>query len=350
MEYSILRLIFTLAVAFLISYAATPVVMALAEKIGAIDVPKDARRMHSKPIPRIGGLAIYYGFLVSVLCFCDIDTPIRGILLGTVIIVALGVADDCVEMKAMPKFLVQIAAALIVVFHGVTIDYISVPEWLGFGPYISFGAWSIPITVLWIVGVTNAVNLIDGLDGLAAGISTIASVSLFAISLITQEINIAILTAAVAGGGFGFLPYNVHPAKIFMGDTGATFLGYVLACVSVLGLFKGYAVISFAIPFLILGLPIFDTGFAIIRRVAKGKSPMSPDRGHLHHRLIDMGLGQKQAVTVLCILSALLSLSGVVLLISNAYRAILLIAAIFILTMAAVKIWNKPKEENTNEE
>ena len=205
-----------------------------------------------------------------------------------------------------------------------------------------------PITVLWIVGVTNAVNLIDGLDGLAAGVSTISTVSLFAISLIMREPAVAIVTAAVAGAGFGFLPYNIHPAKIFMGDTGSTFLGFILGSISIVGLFKSYAVISLAVPFLILGLPIFDTAFAIIRRLMRGQSPMHPDRGHVHHRLIDLGFDQKQTVIILLITSGLLSLSAVVLLLCGAERALVLIVAVMVLSMFGIKLAQQRKNDQIN--
>ncbi|MBQ6907727.1 MAG: undecaprenyl/decaprenyl-phosphate alpha-N-acetylglucosaminyl 1-phosphate transferase [Clostridia bacterium] len=337
MNFNLLRLMFAIIVAFLLSYASTPIVKLLAFKIGAIDIPKDNRRMHSKPIARLGGIAIFFGFIVSILCFAEISTNLKGILIGCIVILTLGIFDDIYCLNALLKFVIQIGAALIVVFHGVRIDHIS-----SFGlssyPYISFGVWAIPITVFWIVGVTNAVNLIDGLDGLAAGVATISSVSLVAISLITQETNVAIVTAAVAGAGFGFLPYNIHPAKIFMGDTGSTFLGFILGCISVMGLFKSYTVISIAVPFLILGLPIFDTVFAIIRRVVHGQSPMKPDREHIHHKLIDIGFNQKQSVIILLITSGLLSLSAVVLLLCGAVRAIILIAAVMLLSIVGIKL------------
>lgn len=344
LDFDFLRLLFAFVVAFLISYASTPIVKLLAFRIGAVDIPKDNRRMHKKPIARLGGLAIFYGFIISILCFAEIDTELRGVLIGSLIIVVLGIFDDIYNLNALFKFVVQILAALIVVMHGVQIDHFS-SFGIGENPYIALGVFSIPITVLWIVGVTNAVNLIDGLDGLAAGVSTISTVSLFAISLITRDIGVAVVTAAVAGAGFGFLPYNIHPAKLFMGDTGSTFLGFILACISVIGLFKGYAVISMAVPFLILGLPIFDTAFAIIRRVSKGQSPMHPDRGHVHHRLIDLGFDQKQTVIILLITSGLLSLSAVVLLLCGADRAIVLIlAVVFLSFIGFVLAKNKFKE------
>ena len=202
--------------------------------------------------------------------------------------------------------------------------------------------------MLWIVGITNAVNLIDGLDGLACGVSTISSMTLLVIALIVAEPDVAILMAALAGGCIGFLPYNLNPAKIFMGDTGATFLGFILATVSIQGLFKFYAIISFAVPFLMLGLPIFDTCFAIFRRVAHGQSPMAPDRGHIHHRLIDMGFSQKQAVAVLYIISAILGLSAVVLTTIGVVRAMLFLFALCTAGAVAGKLYLDRTSGNTS--
>ena len=193
--------------------------------------------------------------------------------------------------------------------------------------------------MIWIVGITNAVNLIDGLDGLACGVSTISSMTMLVIALTVSDSTVAILMAALTGACVGFLPYNRNPAKIFMGDTGSTFLGFILAVASVQGLFKLGAIISFAVPFLMLGLPIFDTCFAILRRLAKGQSPMSPDRGHIHHRLIDMGFSQKQAVAVLYIISAILSLSAVVLTTIGVVRAILVLLALCVAGLVAYKLF-----------
>ena len=317
-----------LLVAAIVAFIATPVVRSLAFKIGAVDVPKDNRRMHNHPIPRMGGLAIFFSFILSALIFVPLSTPVRGMLLGGVIIVILGIFDDIYALPALPKFFVQIAAALVAVLMGNQIDILSNPNIFSSEPYWVLGIWSIPISVLWIVGITNAVNLIDGLDGLACGVSTISSMTMLVIALTVAEPDTALLMAALAGACIGFLPYNLNPAKIFMGDTGSTFLGFVLATVSIQGLFKSYAIISFAVPFLVLGLPIFDTCFAILRRLARGQSPMAPDRGHIHHRLIDMGFTQKQAVAVLYLISAILGLSAVVLTTNNAMKAMLFLLAL----------------------
>ncbi len=342
----------------LIAFIATPVVRALAHKVGAVDVPKDARRMHTHPIPRMGGLAIFLGFLLAVLVFAPLTTQLRGMLLGAVIIVILGIFDDIYALPALPKFGVQIVAAVIAAGAGNMIEILSNPNILSSNPYWELGWLAWPVTVIWIVAVTNAVNLIDGLDGLACGVSTISSLSMLVITLVLCEGNVAIILAALAGGCIGFLPYNLNPAKIFMGDTGSTFLGFVLGVVSIQGMFKMYSVISFVVPFLMLGLPIFDTAFAFIRRIAKGQSPMKPDRSHVHHRLIDMGFSQKQAVAVLYIVSAILGLSAVVLTTSGPIKAMLLLLALCVAGGVAARVFvsgnekvpEQPEQEDDRDE
>lgn len=325
-----------LITAFLVALITTPIVKSLARKWGAVDVPKDGRRMHDHPIPRMGGLAIFLGFLLSVILFIPFVQPdglgfqLKGMLLGAVIIVVLGILDDIYALPALPKLIVQIVAAVIAVWSGNVIETISNPNIFSNDLYWELGWLSIPVTVIWIVAVTNAVNLIDGLDGLACGVSTISSMTVLVIALTVAEPTVAVLMACLAGGCIGFLPYNTNPAKIFMGDTGSTFLGYVLAVVSIQGLFKYYTLISFVVPFLMLGLPIFDTCFAFIRRISHGQSPMHADRSHIHHRLIDMGLNQKQAVAVLYVISAILGLSAVVLTTIGSLRAMLLLFAMCI--------------------
>ena len=324
--------------AFAVSFLMCPLVKSFAYRIGAIDVPKDNRRMHKKPVPRLGGLAIFLGFMVSMLLFVRIDHQLKGILLGASIIVVLGVVDDMSPLRASFKFCVQIVAALVAVFHGVVIEILSNPNVFAENPYWELNWLSIPITVLWIVGITNAVNLIDGLDGLACGVSTISAVSMLVIALLVSEGDVALVMASLVGACLGFMPYNRNPAKMFMGDTGSTFLGYILATISIQGLFKYYAIVSFAVPFLILGLPMFDTLFAIIRRLAHGQNPMAPDRGHIHHRLIDMGLSQKQAVAALYVISSILGLSAVVLTSSGAVKAMLLLMALAVAAFLASRV------------
>ena len=317
-------------VAALLSFVLTPPVKTLAGRIGAVDVPKDARRMHHVPIPRLGGLAIFLAFLLTTLLFCEITAELRGMLLGAVVIVILGIVDDIVALPAKPKFLVQVVAALFPVMSGVRVSVLTNFNFFSDNPYMSLGVLSIPLTIVWIVGMTNAVNFIDGLDGLAVGVSSIGTFSILAIAVLVSERDVALIAAILCGACMGFFPYNLNPAKIFMGDTGATFLGFTLAVLSIQGLFKMYAVISFFVPFLIFGLPIFDTAFAMLRRILAGKSPMEADRGHLHHRLIDMGFSQKQAVAITYMLTAMLGLAAVVLTSSGEGRALILIGAVFV--------------------
>ena len=331
--------VLALLVALVVSFLASPVVKNFAYKVGAIDVPKDARRMHKVPTPRLGGLAIFLGFIVSAFLFVPIrgDREMQSILMGAVIIVVLGVVDDIMALPAMLKFVVQIIAASIPATHGVTILAFSNPNIFSESLYWVLGGLSVPFTVIWIVAITNAVNLIDGLDGLANGVSAISATTMLVIALMVNQ-EVAVVMAALVGACVGFMPYNLNPAKMFMGDTGATFLGYILATMSIQGLFKYYAVISFVVPFLILGLPIFDTAFAFIRRIAHGQSPMHADRSHIHHRLIDMGLNQKQAVATLYVISAILGLSAVVLTTGGEEKAMLLFAALCIVAVVAARV------------
>lgn len=348
-----IKVLIAVAAAFIISFAATPIVKSFAQRVGAIDVPKDGRRMHSEPIPRLGGLAIFLGFLLSVVLFGNITREIQGILLGAVVIVIIGVIDDIVPLPALVKFVVQIGAALIAVYHGVVVTIFTNPIVWSSTDFINLGFLSIPITVLWIVAVTNSVNLIDGLDGLAAGVSAISSITMMIIAIVVTDLNVAVIMAALAGSCLGFLPYNKNPAKIFMGDTGALLLGYVLATVSIIGLFKLYAVISFVIPFLVVGLPLFDTVFAFSRRILSGKNPMSPDRGHFHHRLIDMGFSQKQAVAIAYAISGILGLSAVVIATNGEIKAIILLVAVFVavaLGAIVLKSFNNDKPQDDQQQ
>ncbi len=293
--------------AALTAYTVTPPVRLLAYRIGAIDVPTDTRRMHRKPMPRIGGLAIFIAFVLATVVFCEHTPHLYAIWIGGGILVALGILDDILRLSAWLKLIVQLgAAAIAVIFCGVRIDYITL-----FGHTIEFGIFAIPITILWITGLTNAINLIDGLDGLACGVSAITALSMFAVTLISGDVGNAMLTSILVASCVGFLPYNMNPARIFMGDTGALFLGYALSIISVQGLFKLHTMLSFLAPFSIFALPILDTATAIIRRVATGHSPFAPDRGHLHHRLVDMGFTHKEAVRILYAICGLLGLVAV---------------------------------------
>ena len=346
-----LWILLAVLVASVLSFAATPLVKKLAVSVGAMDVPKDNRRMHKVPIPRLGGLAIFVAFVITVLIFAKIDRQMRGILIGSLLIVMLGVLDDIYSLRALPKFLVQIAAAVVVVLYGCRIEFISNPVLTSTATYLRLSnVVSIVITIVWIVAITNAVNFIDGLDGLAVGVSGISAATMLVVSILVAEQNVAIIMAALFGACLGFIPYNFNPAKIFMGDTGSTFLGFILATMSIQGLFKLYAIISFAVPFLILGIPIFDICFAVIRRLARGQNPMTADREHVHHRLIDMGFDQKQSVMITYMLTALLGLAAVVLTGSGEVKALLLLGSIFVVGGAGFWIIFAGRKEKTDPE
>lgn len=335
------NMIFAFVIAFIFTFATTPLVRRFAYKIGAVDVPRDKRRVHKRPTPRIGGLAIIFGFLVAIISFNDSWTKeLISILIGVGILGVLGIIDDCKELDAKLKFVVQIVAALVVVIFGdIRISVMSNPNVFSENPYIIFPQWlSITVTVLWIVFMTNAVNFIDGLDGLAAGVSAIMSMSLVFIAITYHEYEIALLGIALMGACFGFLPFNFNPAKIFMGDTGSMFLGYMLSVLSVQGMFKSYAVISFAVPIIMLGLPLFDALFAMLRRLLTGKNPMSADRGHLHHRLYDMGFSQKQTVFILYAISGVLGITSILLAEQRFLRAMLLLISVLIFLLIATML------------
>ena len=302
-------------IALVVAFAITPGVIFLADKTGAMDEP-DARKVHKKPIPRIGGLGIYVAFMAAVLiimAYTDVPDDVMhgmiGLLVSGTLIVLLGLIDDYKNLPAKVKLAGQIAAACVLVAFDVRIDFVTDP----FGDFLYLEYLAIPATVFWIVGITNTVNLIDGLDGLAAGVATIAAVTIFLVAMQQGFTVVAVLTAALAGSAFGFLYYNFNPARIFMGDTGSMFLGFMLAGISIIGAVKSAATIALIVPILALGLPILDTTFAIVRRYRGGVPIFKPDKGHLHHRLLDLGFTQRQAVLLMYIISALLGLSAVAL-------------------------------------
>ena len=317
-------------IAVVVALAITPGVIFLAAKTGAMDAP-DARKVHKKPIPRIGGLGIYAAFMVSmltVMAFTDLSADVFhelvGLMVSGTMIVILGLIDDYTNLPAKVKLVGQIAAACVLVAFDVRIDFISDP----FGDFLYLEVFAIPATIFWIVGLTNTVNLIDGLDGLAAGVATIAAVTIFLVALQQDFLLVAVLTAALAGAAIGFLYYNFNPARIFMGDTGSMFLGFMLAGISIIGAVKSAATIALIVPILALGLPILDTTFAIVRRYRGGVPIFKPDKGHLHHRLLDLGFTQRQAVLLMYVISALLGLSAVALTEVSSTIAILIVCAV----------------------
>jgi len=336
----------TMLIALIVAFIATPIVKKIAFTIGAVDIPKDSRRMHSDPIALLGGMAIIAGFLAAL--FYNIlagaippDRTVAGILAGILILLVCGFLDDRYKLSWKKKAAFQFAAAIAyIVISDQLIDFFTNP--FVFDDVIELAPWiAWPLTILWIVGITNAINFIDGLDGLAAGVSCISALSLFFVSLLSQNAMegpaAPLMMAALAGAAMGFLPFNFNPAKIFMGETGAAFLGFTLAVVSVQGMLKSYAMISLAIPILIIGLPIFDVAFAIIRRVLKHSSPASSDSSHLHHKLISMGLTQRQSVVLLYITSGVLGLCGFIFANKNYISAVILLVLLPVFVFAYAK-------------
>ncbi|EIW15938.1 MULTISPECIES: glycosyltransferase family 4 protein [Pelosinus] len=323
---------FTIALA--VAYFATPRVKDFAIKVGALDAPDD-RKVHTKPIPRMGGLAIYAAFVLAVLASMYVSREVMGLLVGGTVILIVGIIDDLKPLPARVKLLGQIIAAAVLVMFDIKIEWLTNP----FGEMIYVEYLAIPLTILWVVGLTNTVNLIDGLDGLAAGVSTIASVTILLVALQQNFWTVAVLTAALAGSALGFLQHNFNPAKIFMGDTGSMFLGYMLAAISILGTVKSAATIALIVPIVALGLPILDTAFAIIRRYMSGRPIFKPDKGHLHHRLLEMGLTQKQAVLLMYVMSGCLGLSAIALTeVNKSFGAFIIVALLGIAFVGAKKI------------
>ncbi len=324
---------FTVALA--VAYFITPRVKELAIKAGALDAP-DARKVHTRPIPRLGGLAIYAGFVLAVLASMHVSHEIVGLLLGGTVILIVGIIDDLKQLPPKVKLLGQIAAAGVLILFDIRIEWLTNP----FGEMLYVEYFSIPLTIMWVVSLTNTVNLIDGLDGLAAGVSTIASITILLVALQQNFWTVAILTAALAGSALGFLQHNFNPAKIFMGDTGSMFLGYMLAAISILGAVKSAATIALVVPIVALGLPIMDTAFAIIRRYMSGRPIFKPDKGHLHHRLLEMGLTQKQAVLLMYVISGCLGLSAIALTeVNKGFGAIIILGLLLAAFFGAIDGW-----------
>ncbi|SES10603.1 UDP-GlcNAc:undecaprenyl-phosphate GlcNAc-1-phosphate transferase [Gracilibacillus ureilyticus] len=296
-----------LAVTFLVAVVITPLVIKLAIRIGAVDQPNE-RKVHTKVMPRLGGLAIVFSFFLGFLIFTPNGEQAWPIIVGGLIITIVGFLDDLFQLPAKVKLLGQVMAAVVTVAGGIQMDFIMVP----FGDRIEFGYLTIPITIIWIIGITNAVNLIDGLDGLAAGVSSIVLATISGMALMMGNTFVAFVAFLLLGSTLGFLVYNFNPAKIFMGDTGSLFLGYMISVLSIMGLFKNVTFFSIMVPIIVLGVPILDTMLAIIRRAIQRKPLMAPDKYHLHHCLIRLGFSHKETVIFIYALSCLFSAAAII--------------------------------------
>lgn len=308
------KLIILPMMAALVTFILMPIIRGLSIKYGAVAVP-GGRRAHKAVTPLSGGVAIFFGFLAAMLFLNNYSAEIYGFLIAAAIIAGVGFIDDILELPPIAKLFGQVIATLIVMSAGVQIDLIGNMGSGNDGVYY-LGFLSLPLTFVWIVGITNAINFIDGLDGLAGGVSGIAAITLGVVALITGRADVAVLCFTLAAAAIAFLPHNFtnHPKyKIFMGDSGSGFLGFALAVLSIMGSTKIATAFSMLVPMIILAVPIFDTGFAIVRRVLSGKSPFVADRLHLHHRILSKGLTHRQTTlsiyTVTVLMSAVAILS-----------------------------------------
>ncbi|AKO94730.1 MULTISPECIES: glycosyltransferase family 4 protein [Priestia] len=315
----------TLFICFISSILLTPLVKKLAFVVGATDKP-NKRKVHQRIMPRLGGLAIFFSFIIGFLIMQPDNKFAWPIVLGSIIIIITGVLDDIIELSAKYKLAGQLLAAAVVVIYGdVKVVSINLP----FDGMLHFGFLSIPITILWIVGITNAINLIDGLDGLAAGVSSICLITVSGVAIMMNDPFVVTMGVITLGSTLGFLLYNFHPAKIFMGDTGALFLGYIISVLSLLG-FKGVTVISFILPIIVLGVPISDTFFAIVRRIVKKQPLSAPDKSHLHHCLIRVGYSHRQTVLIIYAMSAVFGLAAIILSKVDMWASVLVIGILLI--------------------
>ncbi|WP_342600342.1 MraY family glycosyltransferase [Psychrobacillus sp. FSL H8-0483] len=316
-------LAFTLVLAFVASVLFTPLVKRLAFRLGAVDTPNH-RKVHARIMPRLGGLAIFLAFLVAFAFYRPDGQYDKAMLLGALIIIITGVLDDMFEITAKAKLLGQLlAAGSIVIYGGLQIQFINLPFGV-FGGQLEFGYFAIPLTILWIIGITNAINLIDGLDGLAAGVSAIALITLSGMAIMMGNPFVAAMAAILAASTLGFLVFNFYPAKIFMGDTGALFLGFMISVLALLG-YKNVTVVALVIPIIMLGVPISDTFFAIVRRI-RMKQPLSaPDKSHLHHCLLNVGFTHRQSVLIIYAIAAMFGIAAIIFSQATVWGAIILL-------------------------
>ncbi|MCL6552056.1 MAG: undecaprenyl/decaprenyl-phosphate alpha-N-acetylglucosaminyl 1-phosphate transferase [Firmicutes bacterium] len=343
-------------VALAVTNALTPGVRRLARRVGAIDYP-GGRRINVRPTPRLGGVAIYLGFVAAGLLAMVLTRPIElvqgdgglflripivlrtdrallGIMLGGTFLLAVGIYDDLRGLHPALKFAAMVAAAAVLIPFGLATQFVTHPLT---GRTVAVGAWGAVFTVVWVVAVVNVINFIDGVDGLAAGIVAIAGTTLWLVAAHKRDVVATSLAAALVGAALGFLRHNFNPARIFMGDSGSMFLGYVLGGLAVMGLYKSYTAISLLVPILALGVPIADAAFAIVRRARSGRPIYLPDRGHLHHRLLDRGLTQRQTVMLLYLVSAALGLGALALADINRTTAVVTLGVIAVVLVVGVR-------------
>ncbi len=326
------EIIYMIIIPFLFVLAITPFIKKVAEHVGAMDIP-DARKVHKNPIPRLGGLGIYMGFLLGYILFGSMSLKMNAILIGSFIIIVTGIVDDIKPIPAKVKFLFQIVAAAVVAFYG----EILLNDLSAFGFYINFGKFSYLITIMFIVAIINCINLIDGLDGLAAGLSSIYFITIGIVIVGWKHMFglDAIITFIMLGATLGFLCHNFNPAKIFMGDSGSMFLGYMIAVIALLG-FKNVTLTTLLAPICLLAIPIMDTLFAILRRIINKKPIGEPDKQHLHHQLLNLNLSHRNTVLVIYFVDILFAVATLLYMLYDRVIGIVIYAVLFILVLVFV--------------
>ena len=347
-----LTYIVAFCLALLVSAMVTPFVTRLAHVYGWLDIPSEARKIHSRAIPRVGGIAVVLAFFAPILSLALYTNRISdllysdlrlvfGLFVGALCIVGLGVYDDIKGAKAHTKLFGQIFVALGMWCIGFRIELLGAP----LGAAWPLGLLSLPLTIIWIVGVINALNLIDGLDGLASGIALFAAIVLFSVAFADRSVLLCLMTAALAGSLVGFLFFNFNPAKIFLGDSGSMFLGFLLASISIWTQRKGATAAALLIPVLALGLPILDTTLSFVRRVKNGKSPFEADKEHLHHRLLALGLSHRNAVLTLYTVSIVFCVGALALLDNAGTRQTIILSSVVVVAIILIRrvgMYRKP--------
>lgn len=334
----ITKIIFMILIPFLFVVCLIPYIKKIAKQIHAVDDHIGGRHIHKHPIPKLGGLAIFFGFLLGYMIFGTYSVTMNAVLIGGFIILIIGVIDDITELSAKTQFIGQLAAACVIVFYG----NILIKDISAFGLYISFSWLSYPLTLLFILGCVNCINLIDGLDGLSGGISAIYYLTVGIIATIQGKTGLDFVLAFVMlGSTLGFLVYNFNPATIFAGNSGSMFMGFIIAVIALLG-FKNVTMTSLIIPLLILAIPILDTLFAILRRTLKGENPFQGDRFHIHHQLLNRNLSQKTTVLIIYLMDLFFAFASIVYVLKDnrlgylIYGVLLVIVLVFVATTNVV--------------
>lgn len=350
----ITKIVFMIVIPFVFVAIVMPFVCKLAEQIGAVDMPRD-RHIHTKPTPRLGGLAIFFGFLLGYMLFGTPSSQMNSILIGSFIIILVGIVDDIVELSPKVKFLGQfIAATVIAIYGGILLKDVS-----AFGIYLDFGIMAYPFTIFFILGCINCINLIDGLDGLSGGISSIYFLTIGIIATMQGKYGLEfVLSFVMLGSTLGFLIHNFHPAKIFAGDSGSMFFGFIMSVIALLG-FKNVTLTSLIVPLFVLAIPILDTLFAIIRRLLKGESIAKADKFHIHHQLLNKKFSVRQTVLIIYFVDILFAAASIIYVLKDRYLGyitygiLLSIVVVFVLNTNVVydfKETHKKKEQGEKNE